>query len=159
MESFKIEHFKKYNPTKDFPTFNTLTPVEAQEIYTRLSAEIGKIIPRDHLIKIINNLSTSVKDVNTNNDEFLLESVFSRLNIQPNEKIYINWYQFDDIDEMRFDDLNKYFDDIWYPSSDDIDIFDSTFSWFLCISHDGNVKYLVDVSEVLISHHMTRPNS
>ena len=37
---------------------------------------------------------------------------------------------------------NKYFDDIWYPDSDDIDIFDQTLSWILTVLHNGDVKIL-----------------
>lgn len=48
--------------------------------------------------------------------------------IKPQTNVYINWYRYDQVDEMAFVDLDKCFADIWYPGPDDIDIFDSEFS-------------------------------
>ncbi len=33
--------------------------------------------------------------------------------------------------------MSRWFDDIWYPASDDIDLFDSTLDWILSVSHSG----------------------
>ena len=46
------------------------------------------------------------------------------------------------IDEMKLDDLNKYFYDIWYPVVEDIEIFDRECNWMILISHDGDVGYI-----------------
>ena len=54
----------------------------------------------------------------------------------------INFCRFDDIDEMKLDDLNKYFYDIWYPVVEDIEIFDRECNWMILISHDGDVGYI-----------------
>ena len=40
---------------------------------------------------------------------------------------------------MRLDELSRRFDDIWFEVSDDIEIFDDTYSWYLGVSHDGAV--------------------
>ena len=120
----------------------TLTPDEAQEISTAILERLGIMEPEDYLVKIIADLGTSIEGLNAKKEGFVLESVLGSLNVRPNEKVFINWYQFDKIDEMRFVDLNKYLDDIWYPGSDDIDILDATFSWILSIDHHGYVKYL-----------------
>ena len=146
MESFKIDHFKKENPLEEFPKFNTLNPNNAEKlyknIYERMSKGIVGGVTNDTLAKIIDGYGVLLTVFNAKEEGFLLENVFRNIKIFPNEKIYINWYLFDDVDEMRLVDLNNYFDDIWYPGSDDIDIFDSTFSWVLSISHEGYVKYL-----------------
>ncbi len=143
MENFKIEHFKRNNPADDFPAFNSLTFDKIQLIYDKLLKAIGGYFSPDQLVKKINELETLVKNVNANNEDFLLKSLLCEINIHPQQKVYVNWYRFDNIDELYFADLNMYFSDIWYPSSDDIDIFDSTFSWLLSISHDGTIKYLL----------------
>lgn len=75
--------------------------------------------------------SASKTAFNALDDGFELKKVFQSIGVGQEECVYINWYRFDDIDQMRFDDLNKYFDDFWYPSSDDISIFDSKISWVL----------------------------
>jgi hypothetical protein len=49
--------------------------------------------------------------------------------------VFINWYRFDDIDEMRLPDLAEHFADVWLPMAEDPDIFDSTFTWMLSIAH------------------------
>ena len=69
------------------------------------------------------------------------------LNIKPNLQVYLNWYSFTDIDILNIIFLDKYFFDIWYPISDDIDIFDESLNWFLSIRHDGNVVLLTSNSD------------
>jgi hypothetical protein len=140
MESFKIEHFKRDNPTKKFPVFSSLEPSRAKEIYDRLSDKIDSSLTPDQLAKRINEIGISIESDNAENDDFILKEVFDKIGISPQEKVFINWYHFDDVDEIRFDDLNGFFDDIWYPGSDDIDIFDETFSWILSVYHDGSIK-------------------
>lgn len=57
------------------------------------------------------------------------------MNIHP-KSVLINFCRFDDIDEMKLDDLNKYFYDIWYPVAEDIEIFDRECSWMILISYE-----------------------
>ncbi|EKO31739.1 hypothetical protein LEP1GSC179_0008 [Leptospira santarosai str. MOR084] len=45
---------------------------------------------------------------------------------------------------MYLIDLINNFDDIWYPSVDDIDIIDMSISWILSVSHFGEIK-LIDL--------------
>ncbi|MBY0263137.1 MAG: hypothetical protein K2Q20_12385 [Phycisphaerales bacterium] len=35
----------------------------------------------------------------------------------------------------------KYWDDLWYPSSDDLTVFDSSLSWLLSVWHDGSATF------------------
>jgi hypothetical protein len=78
---------------------------------------------------------------NAEDDDFHLQETMVRVGITPQKTVYVNWYRYDEIDEMHFAELAKYFDDIWYPSSDDIDLFDSTFSWLVEIPHYGVVQW------------------
>ena len=39
-------------------------------------------------------------------------------------------------------DLNKHFYDVWYPSSDDIELFDDTLDWIIFVRHYGGVQLL-----------------
>jgi hypothetical protein len=54
----------------------------------------------------------------------------------------VSWYRVDQIDEIAFDDLATWFDDIWYPNSDDLDICDDTLSWVVSINHEGDVNWI-----------------
>ena len=66
--------------------------------------------------------------------------MFSKLGIKHQSHVFLNWYRFDNIDEIEVDGLNTYFADIWYPSTDDIDLFDNTFKWIVSIRHDGQIS-------------------
>jgi len=143
MEGFKIEHFNKDNPSIKFPKFSALSPKKADKIYQKLSVKLGKdILPQKIIVKKIFQLGVLIEGINADEDDFVLKKVFDSIGIIPLENVYINWYHFDDIDEIRFSDLDRYFDHIWYPGPDDIDIFDQSFSWILSISHDGSINIL-----------------
>ena len=147
MESFKIKHFKRNNTNEEFPWFHSLTPYEAQLLYARLlkQMDLDNTKPQD-LVRRVNKIGERISEENAANEKFELLKVCNFLNLKPQEKIFINWYHYDDIDEFFFAELNKYFDDIWYPGSDDIDIFDDTLSWILSVSHNGEIHivYLKD---------------
>lgn len=57
-------------------------------------------------------------------------------------RVLVNWYRFDDIDSLDLDDLSRHFGDIWYPSVDDIEVFDESCRWFLSVSHDGRMSLI-----------------
>jgi len=75
-------------------------------------------------------------------DSFDLRRVLCSIEIVPEDHVYINWYRFDKLDRMAVDDLAQYFDDVWYPSSDDIDLFDSTLSWVLSVTDEGYIRFV-----------------
>jgi hypothetical protein len=139
MQKFKIDNFRNEYPESTFPEYRSLSDDEMLALRERL---FFKFIPskKPNTIELINNINFTavfMDGVNASNDGFsLLNSIFL-LNIMPDDYVYINWYRFDDIDVMKTHDLDKYFYNIWYPCSDDIDIFDKTFSWLLSIRHDG----------------------
>jgi hypothetical protein len=45
---------------------------------------------------------------------------------------------------MRFRDFVRYYDDLWYPSSDDLLITNSTKTWLLEVNHEETVTYVPD---------------
>ena len=142
MESFKIKHFEKENPGLSFPWFRTLKEVETLTIRQHLAGVLS--LPTDVtplvLTQCIADRSVTHLGFNAEADDFNIEVLLHRLEITPASTIYINWYRFDRIDEMRFEDITRYFDYLWYPGPDDIDFFDFTASWVLSIDHDGRVS-------------------
>src|SRR5690606_8615576 len=84
--------------------------------------------------------STSL-GISSEADDFDLALLLEKLKITPQEKVYLNWYRFDKIDEMLFRDLCEHFGDIWYHSSDDLEIFDPSFAWIASIGHHGGITY------------------
>jgi hypothetical protein len=72
-------------------------------------------------------------------DGFDLRDLISVVGIKAGADVLVNWYRFDQIDRIAFSDLSEHFDHIWYPSSDDIEIFDESLDWFVLVRHDGRV--------------------
>ena len=138
MEDFKMKLFKN-EYKRDFH-------------YIHLSKKECSIIVEKLLGKYnFSDINTLLEYINANEgflffieteSEFQLIEVLKNLSIEPLENIYINWYKFDNIDIVKLLDLNNYFFDIWFPNSDDIEIFDDSLSWIISVRHDGNVSYL-----------------
>ena len=140
MEAFKIEHFIRDNPDKKFPQFVSLDSDQSNKIHRKLSDKLRIAHPPEKVVKKLKAMGFYIEDDNAESEGFILKKIFEKVGIYPQEKVYINWHHFDDIDQMGFDDLSTYFDEIWYPGSDDIDIFDATFSWVLSVHHDGSIQ-------------------
>ena len=94
------------------------------------------------VLRIVNQKSTVVVGVDATRDDFDLESVLKRLKFEASDTVFLNWYRFDRIDELRTDDACRIFSDLFYPSSDDLDIFDLSANWLLSIEHNGFVSAL-----------------
>ena len=92
-----------------------------------------------NLVLTLKDRSSVVNGIRADENGFNLGDVTRRLDLKPKDLILINWHQFDDIDEVRFTDLARFFLDIWYPAADHIDIFDETFQWVISIGYSGEV--------------------
>jgi hypothetical protein len=86
--------------------------------------------------------STVVGGESAEADTFDIVRLLQRLQLEMSETVLLNWHQYDDVDEMRAEDLRRHFDDIWYPSSDDLDIIDAGLGWIISVRHDGVVHCL-----------------
>src|ERR1035437_61957 len=130
MDEFKIELFESGNVQKKFPWFRSLSVIECNSIAEIIYDKFG--LPSDtkaqEFVNFIDNKQLFIDNFNAT-DNFNLSSLFSYIKIEPLDKILINWFHYDKIDEFLFSDLEKYFDDIWFESSDDIDIFDKNLEW------------------------------
>ena len=73
--------------------------------------------------------------VSAEDEHFNIEELANSIGIEPQSVVFVNWNRFDKIDRLSFTDLSKFFCDIWYPASDDIDIFDSALLWVLSVTH------------------------
>ena len=139
MDKFKIDLFKE-EYGKEFVDFKSLSEKE----YTSIKDEIiskYQITDKVTIIDWLENNKTYLENLDAK-DGFVLTDFLDSLSIQYSDTVYINWFHFDEIDRFNIDDINLYFDDIWFPSSDDIDIFDKNTDWIISIRHDGIVSYL-----------------
>lgn len=141
MNTFKVENFKRENPKMDFPWYETLDITSLDTLKEKVSSalSLSKEFNFDELIALLRSFETFERDINASDADFNMLKLLESKNIKPNDTIYVNWYRFDEVDRMKVKELSKYFSDIWYPSSDDIEIFDDSYSWFTSISHSGEV--------------------
>jgi len=143
MEEFKIVHFEKEKPGENFPFFIHLSNEEARVLFEKLQNKIGGSLTPQELSLEIRERSSYLEGENAEKNDFSIKMVFDSIGVKTRINIYINWYLFDNIDKIHFSDFNQFFDDIWYPGADDIDIFDNTTDWLVSINHDGSIKYLL----------------
>ncbi len=133
MENFKVVHFKNEWPNKVFPKYSSLNEQELSIVQDNLLEKLSLAKNRNllKLIEKVDSIALLVNDANAENDKFCLLDLLSSQSIQPNDFVYLNWYRYDDVDQMQLIDLDKNFDCIWYPGTDDLDIFDDSYSWIL----------------------------
>jgi hypothetical protein len=145
MNAAKIKNFEMEHPGTQFPWFHSLDLNETKQVLDDLKSTFG--VPESkttlELVVLLDSMAEDIAEFNAESDTFELRGVLYHLGISPLPRVFINWYRFDQIDVMNLDALAEWFDDIWYPSADDIDVFDSTYSWIISISHSGNIKSLV----------------
>lgn len=145
MYKSKIENFSNEYPNKSFPWFEFLEPCEAEKYRLKILRKMkmnATTSPAEQVEQLFKH-QKNLENVNADTAEFKMEDVFHKLNIKPDEYIFINWYRFDHIDKMKFNDFVEYFDYIWYAGPDDIDIFDKSLKWIVTIDHHGYVRWVL----------------
>jgi len=93
------------------------------------------------LTKLLETATFCGHDVNAEKDDFRLRQVLESLGLSLGNYVYLNLMHFDDVDKVELDFLSKYFDDFWYPSSDDLDIIDQDLRWYVCVDHHGFIQF------------------
>jgi len=143
MDAIKVENFRRVSPTVEFPRFAHLSPKEC----ARLRADIAERLNLDSrsdpliLLSTLRAAARPVPGLNAQNG-IELRTLISSRGFKPQADALVNWYRFDDIDRIALSDLSTHFGDIWYPSSDDIEILDESLDWFVFVRHDGAVDVL-----------------
>jgi hypothetical protein len=142
MEHLKIEHFQAERPGQPFPRFASLNRDAIDGLRAVLIARFS-LTPGDGpwwLLKHIRARAVLLDGVNTEDDGFDLAYILHRCGVAAGDEAYINWYGLSKgVDRFRLADLAVYFADVWYPASDDIEIFDDSCSWVLFVDHGSYV--------------------
>ena len=144
MNPIKIENFKRSQPCGCFPEFRSLTCAECGEFRYRL-AEILGIDPVGDGLLVLRRLHERPSiDLGIVPETGLIDvgRLVGSCGLRCGSTVYINWYRFDDIDEMSVVDLSHFFDDIWYPCADDIEIMDESMSWVFVVDHGGRMRFI-----------------
>jgi hypothetical protein len=136
MDEIKIKNFAAAHPGAQLPVTRHLERGECQSLQSAIATKIG-LAGGSNGLEILGALELKASDipgVQPSKDGFVLADLFKRLQLEA-KKIYVNWSRFDDIDEMNANEFSAVFHDLWYPSSDDIEIFDQSQKWVLLIRH------------------------
>ena len=137
MDQIKLENFRKEYGF-DMPVIRSLLPGECLKIRENLLHKFS-LDDVDEFFKI--DKFSRLDGFSADEENFDLKAVFGKLNIATPNEICINFNKFESIDILRFDDLFKFFRDIWYPSLDDIEIFDINLSFILSVRHYGAIYH------------------
>jgi hypothetical protein len=142
MNQFKIENFRKSHPDSVFPFFKQIDAEACSVLARRIALAIG-LTGSTNVLALIRRLvevESEIGILSENDLSSSLVKILDQATISFSEFVYVNWYRFDSVDQMRYSDFVKNIEDIWYPSSDDVDIFDDTCSSIVSITHFGAVR-------------------
>lgn len=137
MDQIKLENFRKEHGF-EIPIVRSLLPGECIKIRENLLHKFS-LNDIDDFFKI--DKFSKLDGFNADEENFDLKAVFNKLGIATPNEICINFNKFENIDILRFDDLFKFFSDIWYPSLDDIEIFDINLSFIFSVRHYGAIYH------------------
>ena len=137
MDQIKLENFRKEHGF-DMPIIRSLSNDECLKIRENLLHKFS-LNNIDEFFKI--DKFSRLDGFNVDEENFDLKAVFGKLDIATPNEICINFNKFENIDILHFDDLSKFFSDIWYPSLDDIEIFDINLSFIVSVRHYGAIYY------------------
>lgn len=142
LESIKIANFEKDCPGDEFPEVLPCDPNDCSIVRQQFKRAFGLVEKSSglELIQKVVNQTKAIPNVNAENSEFSLRETLASAAITPGHEVTVNWHRFDDMDRISFDALSRYFDYIWYPKVDHIDIFDDSFSWIVSIGYSGDVS-------------------
>lgn len=144
MEQFKFDFFKKEHSSQTMNVV-TLSKAECDKVFTSFcSAYNMEKQERNQVFDIIQDRGIPVNFTNAEEKNFDLSCLISEnCKRQLPTHLYVCWDYFYAIDRFDYNDIVKYFSDIWYPSVDDIIIFDDSYKVCIMIRHDG-VIYLLN---------------
>lgn len=141
MDPFKINNFVREYPGTALPRCSAVGQDEViymASILRRADPCPGE--PATGWLRRCYEASTIMPNVNLEEHEIPLATIFLALSVEPKNYVYLEWGALQNIDRFDLNDLEKYFYDIWYPGADDIELFDETFKWIIFIRHFGSVS-------------------
>ena len=139
MDQIKLENFRKEYGF-EMPIIRSLSSDECLKIRENLLHKFS-LDDIDEFFKI--DKFNKLDGFNADEANFDLKTAFSELSIATPNEICINFNKFENIDILHFDDLSKFFSDVWYPSLDDIEIFDINLSFIVLVRHYGAIYYFI----------------
>jgi hypothetical protein len=144
MDKIKLEDFVRDHPGEIFPENRLLSEQDTTYIRRIIASKLGlapNVAPLN-LVRAVADKAMTLPQINAEDESPDFRALLYEAGVNPRDKVLINWYRFDRIDEMSLDDFSRYFGDLWYPAADNIDLFDHSLSWILTIDYSGTVSLL-----------------
>ena len=70
-----------------------------------------------------------------------VRGILRSLEVPPDKMVACIWFSGLDGITLCYADFVAHYDDLWYPSSDDVLVMDRTYSWFLVIDHGEAITF------------------
>lgn len=144
MDGIKEANYLRDHPGGRFPDVEMLAPEEVRALRDRLSTMLALDGSFDgaQVVATIRARSAVLEGCDANDVSFSVRRALHDRGIHPLATVYLNWSRLESVDGMLLADLDDSFPYIWYPSSDDLEIFDAALQWILSVTHDGSVMIL-----------------
>lgn len=141
MEEFKVDIWRKDNIDVRYKSLNQ---VEKQKIIDDIAGKLKIRLSSDSILftKLLKILIDQIILLNINEPDGL-ECLVSKLNLNISEDTIVNViWDYDSIDCFEFDKLKKYWEYIWYGTSDEMCLlYIPEVSFFVVISDYGTIYY------------------
>ena len=145
MDRIKKINYLREKPDGAFPDVEQVAPEEARQLRARIATLVDAEESPDshHLVAAVRATSAVLGGYDANAAGFSIREILKERGIDSSAKVYVNWSRFERMDRMFLNDLDDFFSYIWYPASDDIEVFDAGLQWLLSVTHDGSVMILI----------------
>jgi hypothetical protein len=143
MNPDRVRQFERDHPSETFPRVSHLSEQEGAQIRNSLARRIGLEAGVDPLVltRELRRRSQRLQGINAE-ASFDLNTAFHAAHIRPAQQVLLNWHRFDEISGMALEDVIARFDYLWYPSADDLDLFDHSLAWLLSVTYQGDIYVL-----------------
>lgn len=133
----KIKVFEVDFPGRPFPWYRLLDEQECADLRAGLQGRIGKVgeWQPSELLEEMWRKATMLDGDPGDEVAFDPRVLMESLGLVPSQKVYLDWSAFTEVYEMRFSDFAEFFHSLYFPSSDDLTVFDDTLSWILWLLH------------------------
>lgn len=159
MEWFKFEYFARDYPGVPFPSHATMLNRPAAFLRRRVqkafnvsvqgeSLEVARLFDCEQpaftlyaqaLRRRLEQLPRIALQTQPDLDSFRPGASLAACGIPKPSRVYAAWGpDMHPIDDFEFEAFDRHVEDIWYPSSDDLVVFDETLAWLLWIHHEGS---------------------
>lgn len=148
MDKFKITLFEN-EFGRSFPSYKEL-PKEECQFLLKSVCKTYRIIETNFATQL-DSVQSFYSDSNAVDEDFKLKNTLFNLGISFNSTLFVNWFRFERIDAFYIDDLDEYFNNIWFHVADDIDLFDESLTWIVSIHHEGYISVVYASEDFLLA--------